>query len=70
MSNKFNWSGIEFPVTLEHIDKFEKQNPTISVNVLGFENSIYPLRISEHVYKPDTKTIILLLISDEEKQHY
>ena len=36
-SEKFDWSGISFPVELSDISKFEKQNSDISVNVLGFE---------------------------------
>ena len=24
---KFNWKGIDFPVSLKRIDKLEKQNP-------------------------------------------
>jgi len=40
---------MSFPVKLRDINKFEKQNPIISVNVLGYddENKIYPLRISQ-----------------------
>jgi len=30
-----NYDGIEFPMKLKDINKFEKQNPKISVNVLG-----------------------------------
>ena len=43
------FKNISFPVKLRDINKFEKQNPTISINVLGYddENKIYPLRISE-----------------------
>ena len=46
-SEKFNWSGIEFPVSLKQIDKFERQN-NLAVNVFGVEGEkVYPLRISE-----------------------
>ena len=49
------------------IDKFEKQNPTLSINVFGYEKeSIYPLRLSRVEKMP----INLLLIDDGEKQHY
>ena len=45
-SEKFKWSGIEFPVSLKQIDKFEKQNP-FAVNVFGIEGEkVYPLRIA------------------------
>ena len=33
---KLNFTGIEFPVSLKDIDKFEKQNPEIKVNVFGY----------------------------------
>ena len=44
-----NTVGIEYPVSLKDIDKFEKQNPNISINVFGNENGIYPLRISKKI---------------------
>ena len=34
----FNWNGVAFPVDLSQIDRFEKQNPTISINVFGAED--------------------------------
>ncbi|EDO38416.1 predicted protein [Nematostella vectensis] len=61
-----DWSGIEFPVSLKQIDKFEKQNQ-YTVNVFGYETKIYPLRISE---KDPDNAINLLLISDDETNHY
>ena len=66
-SEKFNWSGIEFPVSLEQIVKFEKQNP-FAVNVFGIEGEkVYPLRISKEREK---HFIDLLLISKGETTHY
>ena len=47
---------------------FENHN-SISVNVFGYENLVYPLRISQHNYKRES-TVKLLLISDDTKQHY
>ena len=64
---KLNWDGITFPAALNQIGKFEKQNPTISVNVFEYKISVYPLRISEHERE---KQVDLLLVSDEDKQHY
>ena len=58
---------LKFPVELNQIEIFEKNNPGISVTVCGYEDGFYPLRIS----KPKReKNIDLLLISDGEKQHY
>ena len=33
-SDLYNWKGLEFPMTVNQIDKFEKINPDIAVNVL------------------------------------
>ncbi|EDO26269.1 predicted protein, partial [Nematostella vectensis] len=45
-SMKFDWTGIEFPVSLKQIDKFEKQNP-YAINVFGYEGNVYPLKINK-----------------------
>ncbi|XP_065645675.1 uncharacterized protein LOC136076133 [Hydra vulgaris] len=67
-AEKINWDKIEFPVSLDKITQFEKNNKDISVNVYGFEKSVYPLRISKD---NDRQHLIdLLLISDGEKSHY
>ena len=65
--DSLNMTGIAYPVQLNALDKFERQNPTISINVFGYEESIYPLRVSKC---GDREVVNLLLISDEEKQHY
>jgi len=49
-AEKLYFKNISFPVKLRDINKFEKQNHTISVNVFGYDDEnkiIYPLRISE-----------------------
>ena len=38
--NTLNVEGIEYPVSLKDLNKFEKQNPTISITVLGYEGKI------------------------------
>ena len=58
----------EFPVNLSDINKFENHNSSISVNVFGYKNVVYPLRIRKHNYKRES-TVNLLLISDDTKQH-
>jgi len=66
-AESLNWNGITFPTTLREIDKFESNNNDISINVFGYEASIYPLRISKH----ERKNILdLLLISDDTTNHY
>ena len=66
-SERLDWSGLKFPVKLDQIAIFEKNNPQISINVFGFEGAVYPLRLSK---SKSEQTINLLLISDGEKQHY
>ena len=65
-SEKFDWTGIEFPVSEEFVDKFEKQNP-YAINVFGYEGVVYPLRISK---KNCEQVINLLLIANEETNHF
>ena len=46
-SQNFNWDGIDFPVSIKQIDKFERQN-NYAINVFGYEDSkVYPLRLSK-----------------------
>ena len=66
-SEELNWNGLKFPVELNQIEIFEKNNPGISVNVCGYEDGFYPFRISKTKRE---KNIDLLLISFGEKQHY
>ena len=68
-SEKFDWTGIEFPVSLKQIDKFENNNP-YAINVLGYEGVVYPLRISKKNDHPCEQVINLLLIANEETNHY
>ena len=67
-SEKFDWTGIEFPVSLKQIDKFENNNP-YAINVLGYEGVVYPLRISKK--KEHCEQVInLLLIANDETNHF
>ena len=50
-------TGINYPVETKQIPLFEKQNPTISINVLSFE--------------PDTKSFTIEYLSPERgRQHH
>ena len=66
-AEELNMRGNNFPVKLQDIDKFEKQNP-VTLNVFGFEGEIHPLRISKE--KRGREPVNLLLISDRKKNHY
>ena len=68
--NDLNFKGIDFPVKVKDIQKFENQNPDLpGINVFSINenNKIYPLRHNE---KDCQKTIDLFLFSKDEKQHY
>ena len=67
--NTLNMEGIDYPVSLKDLNKFEKQNPTISITVLGYEGkSFYPLRNS--AFMDRDYNIILLLIEKNKVKHY
>ena len=65
-----NMEGIRYPVDFRGIDRFESQNPTISITVLGYDETdkVYPLRVSD--YTGSEHDIILMLIKDGENSHY
>ena len=71
--NTLNMEGIDYPVSLKDIKRFEKQNLDISISVLGYskDERIYPLRISKKENKRKYD-IVLLLIKDEDggNSHY
>ena len=70
--SQYNWKGLEFPVSIKKIDKFEKNNPDIAVNVLLSNNkksNIYTAHRSERNVKCK-KQFNLLMIVDGEKRHY
>ena len=66
---KENMEGIDYPVSLKDLNKFEKQNPTISITVLGYEGKgVYPLRNSDNTDREHN--IILTLIEEGGVKHY
>ena len=71
-----NMEGIDYPVSLKDINRFEKQNLEISISVLGYskDERIYPLRINKFTKakKEDERkhNIVLLLIKKGDNSHY
>ena len=69
-----NMEGIAYPVELKDIKRFEKQNPDISISVLGYskDERIYPLEISKYTKSKEGRKhdIVLLLIKDGDNSHY
>ena len=50
-AKSLNWNGLKFPVGLKAIKIFETNNPSISINDFGFEDEVYPLKISKEKKK-------------------
>ena len=65
-----NTIGIEYPVSLSDINKFEEQNETITITGYGYneKDNVYPLRISKRSNR--SCKIKLLLIEKEGVSHY
>lgn len=64
-NDELNFNGIEFPVRLNQIDKFTRQNNEISINVYYYDEDdecVRPLRVSSDVKKHH---IHLLLLYDK-----
>ena len=74
--NTLNMEGIAYPVELKSINRFEKQNPDISISVLGYskDERVYPLRISKYTKSNKENerkhNITLLLIKNGDNSHY
>ena len=67
--NALNMEGIEYPVSLKDIDKFENQNQTICITVFGYDGKIvYPLRNSNNMDREHK--IRLMLIEKDGVKHY
>ena len=77
--DELNFDGIDFPVTIDQISKFEKHNPGISVTVIGidkaeqskkgvmFPTKLLPLGVPA---KKQENHVVLLYWKREEQCHY
>ena len=63
---ELNLKGIDMPMKVRQIPKFEKQNE-ISVNVFGYEDSLYPVHITNFRFP---RHVNLLLIANDTATHY
>ena len=67
--NKYNWKGIEFSAGPKDSKKFERNNKTITLNILFIPHNTETIRVayrSEYNNKPKTQ-VILLMITDGKK---
>ena len=59
--------GTEYPVSLNDLGKFKKQDLTVSITVFGYERgNVYPLRNSDCTDRENK--IILLLIGEKRSE--
>ncbi|XP_075237747.1 uncharacterized protein LOC142333974 [Lycorma delicatula] len=68
-----NMLGILYPVKVRDINRFEMLNPTISVNVYGYEEEndrVYPVRVTENHDRENCIHLLLLTGETREKFHY
>jgi len=62
----FNMSGINYPMEIDQIPKFEKQNPRYSIGVLSYiedtegNRSLAPMYMSKHQNRPVHVNLLLL----------
>jgi hypothetical protein len=69
--NEVNWSGLRFPVTMNQVRLFERNNQNFTVNVYVYEESeddVIPIYVTKCGMR--AKHIDLLLLIDGEKSHY
>lgn len=69
-----NMEGIEYPVKITDINKFEKSNSSISINLFGYEKDqkheeIFPLRITVHKNRKNHVNL-LMLTNEQGNTHY
>ena len=59
-TNNYNWSGLEFPVAINKINEFGKNN-NISVNILGVKGqNPYICRKSKYYYRNNIVNLLLI----------
>lgn len=69
--DELDFEGLEFPMEVDKIRKFERMNPQFAINVFAWEKEeIYNVRISEFAETQSRTTINLLLIEKEGRKHY
>ena len=69
-SKELNWDGMEFPVKIDQIEKFEKNNADISVFVCGLDENEEPYPLKKIKNFGRKHHIDLLIITNETTSHY
>lgn len=69
LNGRYNFNVLNYPVSLTDIERFERHNPGVSVNVFGLDtrNNVYPLKVVSRELADHTD---LLLLTDDTVSHY
>ncbi len=67
--SELNTTGLEFPLPIKRVKKFETLNELVSVNIFSYDGKtgVYPLYVTD---KKRLKHVNLLLLTEGEKRHY
>ena len=66
--NQYSWKGLEFPVSIKKIYKFEKNNPNMAVNVLlSHKKNIYTAHRSGRNVKCKKQVNLLMIVGGENR---
>ena len=58
-----NLTSLTFPLPMKEVPRFEKQNPTIAVNIIGYSKTHFiPLYRSKNIVKENVKPTTLTLL--------
>jgi len=80
LPNEIDWNCINFPMTIDQLDKFHHFNPQIAVNVFGYEeiDELDPLWVKKkirvfplYICKEIRQTVLdLLILIDGDRAHF
>lgn len=71
--SEINLTGLKFPVPVSQISRFEKNNPSISVNVYALgddENNIIPLHVTKCGIRDKHVDLLMLASQTKDNFHY
>ncbi|XP_050547434.1 uncharacterized protein LOC126909092 [Daktulosphaira vitifoliae] len=68
----FNFYNIDFPTPINQISRFERNNPTLSINVFALDskNTVFPLRLTKSRDKNIEHIDLLFLKDSDDNSHY
>ena len=70
--DKYNWKGIDFPAGIKDWKKFERNNKTISLNILSipYNTKVINLAYKSKYNRKRENQVVLLMTTNGKKWHY